>query len=77
MIKYYCDICEQELKTSDEHFVYVLPQRIPYKVQSVYGETMCTYNQTEDKDLAVCPSCRKKIAYALEKIKNEVLKEKS
>ena len=23
MIKYYCDICEKELKTSEEQFVYI------------------------------------------------------
>ena len=76
MIKYYCDICEKELKTSDEHFVYILPQRVPYKV-TFQGEYRGAFLKTEDKELSVCPSCRYRIAYALEKIKSEVLKEES
>lgn len=76
MIKYFCDICEQELKTSDEHFVYVLPQRVPYKV-IFQGEYRGTSEKIEDEGLSVCPSCRYKIAYALEKIKNEAFKERS
>ena len=71
MIKYFCDLCGKELKTSNEHFVYILPQRVSYKVNT------SAFKKTEDKELSVCPSCRYKIAYALEKIKNEVLKEKS
>lgn len=77
MIKYFCDICEKELKTSDEHFAYILPQRAPYNVKSIYGETVYTYEQIEDTGFAVCPFCRKKIAYALHEIKNEVAKKKS
>ena len=77
MIKYFCDICEKELKTSEEHFVYILPQRVPYNAKSIYGEIIYTYEQIEDKDLTVCPFCRKKISYALNKVKNEVIKEES
>lgn len=82
MIKYYCDICEKELKTSDEHFVYILPQRVPYYTKAFYEQTaytqiVCTYEQIEDKNLAVCPSCRKKISYALKEIKDEMAKKKS
>ena len=77
MIKYFCDICEKELKTSDEHFAYILPQRAPYNVKSTRGEIVYTYEQIEDTGCAICPSCRHKIAYALEKIKNEVSKEES
>lgn len=76
MIKYFCDICEKELKTSEEHFVYILPQRIKYRV-TCQGEYTSAFLKTEDKELSICPSCRYKIAYALEKIKNEVLKEES
>ena len=77
MIKYYCDICEKELKTSEEHFVYILPQRIPYNAKSIYGETVYTYEQIKDVCLAICPSCRKKISYALKEIKDEIVKKKS
>ena len=76
MIKYFCDLCEKELKTSNEHFVYILPQRVSYKV-ICQEEYTGAFEKIEDKELSVCPSCRYKIAYALEKIKNEVLKEKS
>lgn len=76
MIKYYCDICKKELKTSDEHFVYILPQRIPYRA-TCQGEYRGTFMETKDEGLSICPSCRYKIAYALEKIKNEASKEKS
>lgn len=76
MIKYYCDICEKELKTSEEHFTYILPQRTPYNAKSIYGEIVYTYEQIEDRDLAVCPFCRKKIAYALQEIKSEMAKKK-
>ena len=76
MIKYFCDICEKELKTTDEHFVYILPQRVPYKIIGK-GKYIDAFEITEDKGLAVCPSCRYKIAYALEKIKNEAFKEES
>ena len=76
MIKYFCDICEKELKTSDEHFVYILPQRISYRVIR-QGECTSIFKQTEDKELSVCPSCRYKIAYALEEIKSKMLKERS
>lgn len=77
MIKYFCDICEKELKTSEEHFVYILPQRVPYEAKSIHGETIYTYEQIEDKDLAVCSFCRKKISYALKEIKDEIIKEES
>lgn len=73
MIKYYCDICEKELKSSEEHFVYNLPQRVPCK--NVLNEYMGTILITEDKELFICPSCRYEIAYALEKIKSKMLKE--
>ena len=76
MIKYFCDICEKELKTSEEHFVYILPQRVPYKI-TFQGEYAGTCEKIEDKDLTVCPFCRKKISYALNKIKKEIVKEKS
>ena len=77
MIKYFCDICEKELKTSEEHFIYILPQRVPYHAKSIYGEVIYTYEVIEDNELAVCSSCRKKIAYALQEIKDEVAKKKS
>lgn len=77
MIKYYCDICEKELKTSEEHFIYILPQRTPYNAKSIYGEVIYTYEVIEDKELVVCSSCRKKIAYALQEIKDEIAKKKS
>ena len=73
MIKYYCDICEKELKTSEEQFVYILPQRTPCK--EVLQKYVGTVLKTEDKKLFVCPSCRYEIAYALEKIKSRILKE--
>lgn len=68
MIKYFCDFCEKELKTSNEHFVYILPQRVSYKV-ICQEECTGTFEKIEDKELSVCPSCRYKIAYALEKNK--------
>lgn len=77
MIKYYCDICEKELETSEEHFVYILPQRVPYYAKAFYGQIAYTYEQIEDKDLAICPSCRKKISYALKEIKDEIAKKKT
>ena len=73
MIKYYCDICEKELKTSEEHFTYILPQRVSYKIIR-QGECTGAFEKTEDKGLSVCSSCRYKIAYALEKIKMKHLK---
>ena len=73
MIKYYCDICEKELKTSEEQFVYILPQRTPCKEKK--KKYVGTVLKTEDKELFICPSCRYEIAYALERIKSKMLKE--
>ena len=76
MIKYYCDICEKEIKTSEEHFTYILPQRAPYRV-TFQGECAGVFEKTEDKELFVCPSCRYKIAQALKKIQDKIVKEES
>lgn len=70
MIKYFCDLCKEEIN-EDEHYVYILPLQIPYEAISAQGRLLYTYKQLEDREIEVCDVCREKISQALEKIAKE------
>lgn len=70
MIKYFCDLCEKEMR-KDEHYTYILPQQVPYEVVANWGETLYTYEKLEDKEIEICDVCRRKISYALKKLVKE------
>ena len=67
MIKYFCDLCKKEIN-KDEHYAYILPQRVPYTTVSSQGKILFTYDRIEDREIEVCDVCREKIYQALEKI---------
>ena len=70
MIKYFCDLCKKEMR-QEQHYIYILPQQVPYEVVSTWGETICTYEKLEDKEVEVCDVCRRKISYALKELVKE------
>lgn len=74
MIKYFCDICGKELNKKEQHYVYILPQQVPYDAISAQGEPVYTYEQLEDREVEVCDICRRKISQAVKEIG---IKEKS
>lgn len=74
MTKYFCDLCKREMG-KNEHYIYILPQLIPYDAISTRGEQVYyTYEQLEDKEVEVCNVCRRKISQVLKEIE---VKEKS
>ena len=70
MIKYFCDLCKKEMR-QEQHYNYILPQRVPYEAISVWGEPVYTYEQIEDTEVEVCNVCRRKISQALKKLIKE------
>lgn len=70
MIKYFCDLCKEEIN-KDEHYAYILPQRVPHVTVSSQGKILFTYDRIEDREIEVCDVCREKISQALEKITKE------
>ena len=71
MIKYFCDICQKEMKQSNDHFAYILPYFVKYQTVTIYGEPILTYEKLEDKELHICPYCRSKVANFLKEQRNE------
>ena len=67
MIKYFCDLCKEEIN-EDEHYAYILPLQIPYNAISAQGELLYTYKQLEDREIEICDICRRKISQILERI---------
>lgn len=70
MIKYFCDLCKKEMR-QEQHYIYILPQRVPYEAISAWGEPVYTYEQVEDREVEVCDVCRRKISQALKEIKKD------
>ena len=70
MIKYFCDLCKKEMR-QEQHYIYILPQRVPYEAISAYGEPVYTYEQLEDREVEVCDVCRRKISQALKELTKE------
>lgn len=70
MIKYFCDLCKEEMR-QEQHYTYILPQRVPYVTVSSQRKILFTYDRIEDREIEVCDVCREKISQALEKITKE------
>ena len=70
MIKYFGDLCKKEMK-KDEHYIYILPQQVPYDVIATWGEILYTYEQLEDKEVEICDVCRRKISQVLKELTKE------
>lgn len=72
MIKYFCDLCKEEINEY-EHYAYILPLQIPYEAVS-QGKLLYTYKRLEDREIEICDVFRRKISQILESIE---FKEKS
>ena len=70
MIKYFCDLCKEEIN-KDEHYAYILPKLITYEAISTQGELLYTYKRLEDREIEICDICRRKISQILERIEFE------
>ena len=67
MIKYYCDLCKEEIWPETPN-TYILPQLAPYEAIAPFSEKVFTYEKLKDKELQICNSCQIKIAKALKQI---------
>lgn len=83
MIKYFCDICGEELNRKD-HFTYTLPMRVE-KVEYEYEEAHAAFYNLlnkgktvrqiiQDQEVMICPRCRSTIAYTITPYPREELK---
>lgn len=72
MIKYFCDICGEELNRKD-HFTYILPMRtekVEYEeVWSNFtgsiGKRKTTRQVVKDQEVMICSKCRSNVAYSI------------
>jgi len=72
MIKYFCDLCGEELNRKD-HFTYILPMRtekVGYEEiwSNFLGSTTkrkFIQQVVEDQEVMVCSKCRSNIAYSI------------
>jgi hypothetical protein len=72
MIKYFCDICGEELNRKD-HFTYILPMRtekVEYEevwsnFTGTVGKRKTTRQVVEDQEVMICSKCRSNIAYSI------------
>lgn len=72
MIKYFCDICGEELNRKD-HFTYILPmwtEKVEY--EEVWSNFLGTVDKrktiqqvVEDQEVMICSKCRSNIAYSI------------
>lgn len=72
MIKYFCDMCGEELNRKD-HFTYILPMRVEkVEHEEVWSNLFnsATKQKTirqvvEDQEVMICSKCRSNIAYSI------------
>lgn len=72
MIKYFCDLCGEELNRKD-HFTYILPmctEKVEYEevwdnFLGTIGKRKTTRQIVEDQEVMICSKCRSNIAYSI------------
>ena len=78
MIKYFCDICGEELNRKN-HFSYVLPMRTEeVEYEEVYSAFSGVFDKrksirevVQNQEVMICSKCRSDIAYSIPRFKEK------